>query len=182
MNRYRENIGTLGRFQANVGRLSLSGADALRLYEAVPEPIRASWDRRQLAQIDDSRYVAGQVGVKSYRKRKPRRPAPVRASRPTPDDWRDGVEVLASIEAEDYLEILVPESEPNRGRCHCPLPDHEDNNPSATYNGSVWYCHSCSTGGGIFTLAAAITGLRDRGDDFGELRKWVAERMLGAAA
>jgi hypothetical protein len=59
------------------------------------------------------------------------------------------------------------------------LPDHEDLNPSASYSGTVWYCHRCSVGGGIFTLAAALTGLRERGEDFNELRRWTAERLVG---
>jgi hypothetical protein len=178
---YPGEIGTLDRFQQNAERLGFSSADRLRLYEALPGEVREAWDARRLAQIADRRFVAGQVGLKSYKRRGLPRPKVTRAAGPAPDDWRDGVEVLAGIPAEDYLPVLDPYTEPSRGRCRCPLPDHEDRNPSATYRDSVWYCHRCATGGGIFTAAAAISGLQDRGDEFGELCKWVAERMLGAA-
>lgn len=89
---------------------------------------------------------------------------------------------LKAIDAEIYLEILAPESEPSRGRCRCPLPNHEDRNPSASYTGTVWYCHRCATGGDIYTLGSQLLGLAERGEDFLELRRELAGRMLGAAA
>lgn len=98
-------------------------------------------------------------------------------------DWERGTEALNSIPAETYLEILVPDSEPSRGKCRCPWPnDHEDNNPSATYNETVFNCFPCGKGGGIFQLGSALTGLADRGDQFIELRRWLIEQMLGVNA
>ena len=178
----------LDRFQATLDGMNVQGATGLSLWHALPESERRRMEQRRLVQIDDRRYVDGLVAFKS---RKPRRvgarsrsPFSTREVNFSPtsvDDWRRGTEALATIPAETYLEVLAPESEPHRGKCRCPLPDHEDNNPSATYRDSVWYCHVCATGGGIFTIGAAISGLSDHGSEFVELRRWLAERMLGAA-
>lgn len=161
----------------------LTGADWRELAESLPGDTLRRMELRQLEQIDDRRYAEGLVEFKS---RKPkRRPRPAR-NVTTSQDWYRPTEILASIPAEQYLEILVPDSEPHRGKCRCPWPNgHEDRNPSATYGGpegTSFFCHVCAEGGGIFQLGAALSGLGDHGDEFFELRKWLAERMLGAGA
>ncbi len=85
---------------------------------------------------------------------------------------------LRAIEAELYLATLVPESSPARGICRCPLPnDHEDRHPSASYKGTAWYCYRCGIGGGLFTLAAAITGRTTTGPDFIEVVNWAVKHF-----
>ena len=182
------SISTIERFQSNLDRIGLDSA-GLDLWHALPEQERRRMEQRRLEQLDDRRYAVGLVGFKSRKpKRKHSGSETVVATSTNAtdlshlsDEWRSGTEALASLPAECYLAILAPESDPRRGRCRCPLPDHEDNNPSATYRDSVWYCHVCATGGGIFAIGAAISGLSDHGSDFVELRRWLAERMLGAA-
>lgn len=144
------------------------------LFHALPESVQDQMWVRLLEQTDDRRYADGLVEFKS------RRPKPRPRPRLQPIEYRrDDTDALTSIPAETYLEILAPESEPGRGRCRCPLPDHEDRNPSASYRESVWYCHRCGAGGGIFQLGSALSGLADRGDEFPLLKTWVAERLLG---
>ena len=174
------SVGTLARFQGNLERILAPGTLGLKLYEAVPEQIREEWDRRRLIQIADRRYVNGQVGLVRYKRRRPKRPAQKRTV--TADDWRKPTEILAGIPAEVYIPALTDSEVFPGGRCNCPLPDHDDFNPSATFKDSVWYCHRCGEGGGIFQLGSALSGLGDRGDQFFELRKWLAERILGVAA
>lgn len=46
---------------------------------------------------------------------------------------------------------------PDRGswrKSECPLPDHEDTNPSASVNEEAcrWRCHTCDKGGDVFDL------------------------------
>lgn len=187
---------TLDRFQRNLDRLKISGPDGLRLWLALPESERRRMEARKIVQLDDRRVADGHVEFVKGKYQDPRNRRPGRSARHRirakgdslnqqfdgPVDWRRGTEALASIPAETYLAILVPESDPHRGKCRCPLPDHEDNNPSATFRDSVWYCHVCATGGGIFTLGAALSGHYDHGPEFHELRRWLAERLLGVRA
>ena len=158
----------------------LSSHDRLLLFHALPESVQQSmWDRLAI-QVEDRRYADGDGPFIDRRPKPKRRPIRTASNLPS-DSWLRGTEALASIPAETYLTVLAPESEPTRGKCRCPLPDHEDHHPSATYKDTVWYCHVCGIGGTCFTIAAAKTGLNTRGRDFIELRKWIARQMLGAA-
>lgn len=172
--------GSIDDFQANLDALGWNGSIGLMLAEALPEEVLREWDQRQKARIADRRYVEDQVGFVSYKKRRPRRPAQKRAI--TAADWRKPTEVLAGIPAEVYIPALTDSEVFPGGRCNCPWPDHEDNNPSATFKDTVFFCHACGQGAGIFQLGAALSGLGDHGDQFFELRKWLAERMLGVGA
>lgn len=67
----------------------------------------------------------------------------------------------------------------------CPLPGHEDKNPSASIDltkgdGGVWACHRCDDGGDKYDLAAIYFGY-DRpgykGKDFPELRRKMAQSL-----
>lgn len=163
---------------------NLSSSDRRLLFDALPERTQDRMWHRLAVQIDDRRYADGLAAFTSLKPtRRPASPTvhATNRTRSVSDDWRRGTEALASIPAETYLEVLTPESEPHRGKCRCPLPDHEDNNPSATYRDSVWFCHVCGTGGGIFRLGSALSGHHDHGPEFTNLRKWLAERLLGAA-
>lgn len=172
--------GSIDDFQAKLDRLDWNGEIGLVLAHALPEQVLREWDQRQKARIADRRYVEGQVGLVSYKQRRPKRPSQGRAI--TAADPRRPTEVLAGIPAEVYIPALTDSEVFPGGGCNCPLPDHDDLNPSASVKDAVWYCHRCGEGGGIFQLGSALSGLRDRGDQFFELRKWLAERLLGAAA
>jgi hypothetical protein len=172
---------SIAAYAERARRAGIAPADQAILWVALSEADSRPMTERQQIQIADRRYTEGNGPFVSRKpKRKPPRAALV-SRHAAAEGWRRGTEALAAIPAETYLEILVPESEPNRGRCHCPWPDHEDRNPSASYRDACFYCHTCAEGGGVFQLGSALSGLRDHGDDFGELRKWLARRVLGAA-
>lgn len=170
---------TFERFQRPLP--GLSGHDRLLLFQALPEKFQDEmWHRLSIKAAD--RHFAEGRGPFIQRRTKPRRRSRRAFTTLPSDEWRRGTEALASIPAETYLAVLAPESDPSRGRCRCPLPDHEDRNPSSSYRDTSWYCHVCGKGGGIFQLGSALSGLGDHGDQFGELRRWLTNQMLGAAA
>jgi len=55
---------------------------------------------------------------------------------------------------------------------HCPLPNHEDQHPSASCytDEGRWYCHRCNEGGDVIDLVMAAKGLRWR-----EAIQWLAD-------
>lgn len=66
------------------------------------------------------------------------------------------------------------------GMIRCPLPQHEDPNPSCQVFASAqrgWHCYGCGRGGSIYDLAAPIWGLETRGRDFVELRRRLQQRF-----
>jgi hypothetical protein len=92
------------------------------------------------------------------------------------------IEDLRSIEAVEYLGPIAGVEPLPGGRVRCPLPDHEDRRPSASYSGSLWFCHRCAAGGNLFDLAAVLTGRSTRGPDFIEVARWAAERLTNNPA
>lgn len=176
------SYGSVNEFQAKLNALGLSGSDALLLADALPEDVRREWDLRERARIADRRYVDGRVGLVSYKKCPIRRPAPARPIPASGSDQRDHTETIKSIQAEVYIPALTDSEIFPGGRCNCPWPDHADANPSASFKDAIFFCHRCGEGGGIFQLASAISGLPDRGAGFIELRRWIAQRMLGVPA
>jgi len=175
------NYGTVARFARAAKGFGISPADTNLLLDSLPEHVLGSMYAAERILVNDRHFADGSREFVSAKK-KWTRAKKIPNGSVTPQDWRRGTEVLAAIPAETYIPILTGSEPLPGGRVSCPLPDHEDRNPSATYKDAVWFCHRCGEGGGIFTLAAAITGRRDHGDEFCELRKWVAEQMLGAAA
>jgi RepB DNA-primase from phage plasmid len=65
-------------------------------------------------------------------------------------------------------------TEPDRtGKVCCPLPAHDDPEPSChVYEAPAqgWYCFGCGRGGDIYELAGELWGLRRHGREFIELR------------
>lgn len=169
----------LARFQKPLP--GLSGHERLMLFLALPSKDQAELETDLKHSIADRRFAEDQVEFQARPKPRQRRKVS-NTYRALSSEWRRGTEVLAGIPAEEYIPALTDSETLPGGRCHCPLPDHEDRNPSATYKDTVWFCHRCGEGGGIFQLASAITGKGERGDDFCELRKWLAERLLGVVA
>ncbi len=74
--------------------------------------------------------------------------------------------------------------EPDRGgKVCCPLPDHDDPEPSChVYENAAqgWYCYGCGRGGDIYELAGALWSLRRDGWEFVELRR-LLQRRFGIA-
>jgi hypothetical protein len=107
---------------------------------------------------------------------------------PVPDRGRsDRVrerDVLDEILPPDYVQALAGVEVPNHGMVCCPLPDHEDLEPSCKVYDTAergWYCFGCNTGGDIYTLAALLWGWsRIDGPAFHELRREIARALLRA--
>lgn len=166
------------RFQRNAERIGLTGPDILLLWNALPEAERVRRESRVAIQLDDRRYAAGHLEFKSRRPRTRRRAvrsAPIAVDRCQADD------PLKALTFEQYAPILAPDCEPSRGKCHCPAPGHDDSHPSCSYKDNLWHCFSCLESGDIYSLGSLISGLDTR-RDFPELRRWLADRLLGAAA
>ena len=110
----------------------------------------------------------------------PERPRRALRALPTPSE-RD---VLLEVEPAAYVESLTGAEVPRSGVIRCPLPDHEDRTPSFHVYGAErgWFCFGCHRGGTVYDLAAALWGLPTRGSGFVELRRQVAEALLGRAA
>ncbi len=105
---------------------------------------------------------------------------PPRTSRSRLSD--EALHTLRTMPAEDYLPAIAGVEALPGGRCHCPLPQHNDSNPSATYKDNLWHCHACATGGDLITLASEVSGISTTGSDFFELARWIADRLMGRAA
>jgi hypothetical protein len=71
--------------------------------------------------------------------------------------------------------------EPDRGgKACCPLPDHDDPEPSChVYEAPAqgWYCYGCGRGGDIYELAGTLWGFRREGREFVELRQLLEKRF-----
>jgi RepB DNA-primase from phage plasmid len=71
--------------------------------------------------------------------------------------------------------------EPDRGgKVCCPLPDHDDPEPSChVYETPAqgWYCYGCGHGGDVYELAGALWGFRREGCEFVQLRHLLEKRF-----
>jgi hypothetical protein len=120
------------------------------------------------------RYLAEEIVGRLPQRRRARR----RSARP-----------LNSQRASDRLQRIPPALyfrelaglEPDRGgKACCPLPDHDDPDPSChVYEAAEqgWYCYGCGRGGDIYELAGALWGFRREGRQFVELRELLEKRF-----
>ena len=74
----------------------------------------------------------------------------------------DDLEKPSLLAAFEHYQILV--LGPDRGswiKCQCPIPEHEDSNPSASVNEEAgrWRCHTCDKGGDVFDLIMEVEGI-----------------------
>lgn len=74
----------------------------------------------------------------------------------TSGDW---VRALADRITEHLIENLHSRREGREIRFRCPMPDHEDADPSARWNPTkaVWHCFPCGAGGGAHDLAIRLS-------------------------
>jgi hypothetical protein len=89
-------------------------------------------------------------------------------------------DTLQRIAPQEYFSVLA--ARPGRdGKICCPLPSHDDPDPSChVYESPAegWYCFGCGRGGDIYELAGELWELRREGSDFLELRRRLRE-VLG---
>jgi len=111
---------------------------------------------------------------------RPERPALVRrAPRLATDD------PLRGIPAEEYIPALTGREIGRDRKVQCPF--HAgglERTPSLhVYPGDGgWYCWPCGAGGDIYSFGELFYGIEARGASFHELRRRLAEELLGAAA
>lgn len=87
---------------------------------------------------------------------------------------------LRRIPASEYLPLIAGVEVPSSGRCRCPMPDHEDERPSAKAYGIRWVCFSCGASGTIIDVAAAVYGLPASGPDYWRVRDRIVEALVWA--
>jgi len=97
------------------------------------------------------------------------------------DDLQPAIEYLRTISAVDYLPAIAGVTPLAGNRVRCPLPSHEDSNPSASFRDTLWFCHACGRGGDLISLAEEVSGIPARGHDFIELSRWIASRLMTQA-
>lgn len=121
---------------------------------------------------DQPRYRFAEV-VGSLPGRTPKRRRTKRPSRALADP-------LHRLAPADYFRALAG-SEPDReGKVCCPLPGHDDPEPSChVYDAASegWYCFGCGRGGDIYELAGELWGFRREGAEFVELRRLLLKRF-----
>jgi len=88
---------------------------------------------------------------------------------------------LRAIPPPVYVRKLSGTDVPDAGgMVSCPLPDHEDPEPSCQVFGEPdrgWYCYGCQRGGSIYDFAAPLLGRQTSGGDFLALRRELERRF-----
>jgi len=93
-------------------------------------------------------------------------------------------DALDRIPPREYVEALTGVEIPHHGSICCPLPDHDERNPSfRAYDDPArgWFCFGCGRGGTIFDFGAALWGMDTRGRAFHELRRELARELVRGA-
>jgi len=154
-----------------------TGPERLRAFEALSEAEQAEFYAALAERIEARRLALGEIEWPE------RRCAPVvRHSGGAAAFGHRSGDVLHRVPPPVYYLALTGEPVPPSGRVHCPAPDHEDLNPSAVVYpepGRGFFCFACGRGGDAITLAALLTGIEPRGDGYRQLRRYVADRILG---
>ena len=123
------------------------------------------------------RYRADEVVGSLSRGRRTRRG---RRGRPRPVTNVRAADSLQRLSPALYFRELAGVERDLGGKVCCPLPDHDDPDPSChVYEEPAqgWYCYGCGRGGDIYELAGALWGLRREGRQFIELRGLLQKRF-----
>ena len=92
-----------------------------------------------------------------------------------------GNDPLRAIPLPVVFEILTGRV-PRSGMVRCPLPDHDDREPSCHVGDELFFCHGCGAGGSAIDLGAHLYGIESRGHGYFEIRRRLAEDLLGREA
>jgi CHC2-type zinc finger protein len=109
-----------------------------------------------------------------------RRSSAATSTRPGTVSLSSGDDPLKSVEPRVYFEALAGVTVPPSGWVNCPLPHHEDRNPSCQVLSTHWRCFGCGRGGGAIELASELHGIEPRGRGFWRLRDLIVEALLWA--
>ncbi len=159
----------------------------LEAFLATPESVQAAaWERVAGDIARDTEHLRdplGDVGRPPRARRGGRRPAPLRRGRPHQDRGRRFEDdPLLEVDAATYIEVIAGVAVPRSGMVRCPLPGHKDRTASCSVTGPLWHCFGCGRGGGIYDFGAQFWGCGTRGSEFVELRRRLAEELLGVVA
>ncbi|MGI8594540.1 MAG: DNA-primase RepB domain-containing protein [Solirubrobacteraceae bacterium] len=112
----------------------------------------------------------------------PNRPAPGRL---TPPSAR-GDDPLLAIAPAEYVELLTGREVGRDGKARCPFhAGGAERTPSLhAYGGAErgWACFGCGLGGSIIDFGALLYGIEPRGTGYHEVRRRLAEALLGQEA
>jgi hypothetical protein len=162
----------------------LSGPERLRFFDNLTDARQADcWGKLHEQLLGERILDALLVGPLAPKQSRQRRSSTNRGFPRFPRDLRD--DVLDTIPPSEYVEALTGESVPHSGVIRCPLPGHDDRTPSfQVYRdpGRGWYCFGCHRGGSAIDLASYLTGIEPRGDGYQEIRRIIAENLLGVNA
>lgn len=163
------------------------GNRRLRQFEKAPEAVRSAFwqqlrqglerERREADALEQAHGVriATEHRLVEWDEGWQRRSRAVSKAQVAPEaDWtpsRDD-DPLIEIPARVYIEALTGEDVPANGQMCCPLPDHDDHQPSfRAYQGAAWRCFGCNRTGTIYDFAAILWDVEPRGRGFVEIHK-----------
>lgn len=146
-------------------RTPCHGPTRLAIFEALPKAEQDTLYRDLDSETFAQRFIAGLIDH-------------------PPAEGEVRVFVPMRVNAETALEFITPPryfkalagiEVPRPGmNVPCPLPGHEDSDPSCQVWAEPrkgWFCHACRVGGTIYDLGAAIWGLETRGAAFKEIKQ-----------
>jgi hypothetical protein len=170
--------------------MSLTFRDWHAVTAGLPRCVRAEWFRFLTASEQDECWNARAEGCRSWNEaewlcekrfyepyvpREKRRSqdrgtasTSSRSTRVVFDRWGDA---LHAIPAREYVQALADVEVSSSGRVRCPLPDHEDRNPSFQVYDDGWHYFGCNRGGSIIDFGAALYGIEPRGSGYREIRQ-----------
>ncbi len=90
----------------------------------------------------------------------------------------DPTQALLDIPCDVWLPVLTGIEMPRGRRISCPLPGHEDKDPSCRFYDATFYCWGCHRSGDIFNFVGELWEIDHRGSRFPELVKMLAMRLL----
>jgi hypothetical protein len=163
----------------------LPGSVRLELFEALPDDVQdACWDDLgdRVRLWDESELLYEQRRYEEWipKRHQPRRRSTAASSMGPRSVALSSGDPLKNIEPRVYVEALTGEVVPANGWLCCPLPDHDDTEPSFQVLSSHWRCFGCGRGGSVIDLAGALHGIEPRGRGFWRLRDLIVEALLWA--
>lgn len=91
-----------------------------------------------------------------------------------------GGDPLQRFAPADYFQLLAGVEPDREGKVCCPLPAHDDPEPSChVYETAAqgWYCFGCDRGGDIYELAGGMWGLDTHSREFREIRQRLDDEL-----
>jgi hypothetical protein len=164
----------------------LPGWARLDMFRFLPKADQDACWERLAAEVERGNELARRDPLLYEEWPPPKRHQPARRSsaatstRPGTVSLSSGDDPLKSVEPRVYFEALAGVTVPPSGWVNCPLPHHEDRNPSCQVLSTHWRCFGCGKGGGVIELASELHGIAPKGRGFWRLRDLIVEALLWA--